>query len=352
VDNGLESYSDQNGKSPSQLLDTTLRDGSYAVDFQLEPNFVRGLLHDIDACGLDYVEIGHGIGAEAERAGHTACNIELAEWSRLANEELIQTPWGIFAQPSFTRLSTLKWMCQEGMGFVRIGMEAHKIAANLDYLETALSHCKTVFLAIMKTNNTPKPQLENIVRKVPREISGIYVVDSCGTMLPADVRSYIDIFSADFGTVGFHGHDNLGLANANSLEAIAAGARIIDGSLHGIGRGGGNAATELLAGILTKLEFGKHDFRTLSKLAEHCRDSMDVIQNDRLMQVMGGVVGVHSSLFPAVDKISEKYMVDSMELMKCASKLAMYELKEHDLYAAATKILETNCNHKSIMVNI
>lgn len=351
MDDKLNTFRDQNGKSPNQLLDTTLRDGSYAVDFQLDPSFVGGLLHDIDVCGLDFVEIGHGIGAEAERAGHTACNIELPEWCRLANEQLARTPWGIFAQPSFTRLPTLKWMCQEGMDFVRIGMEAHKIESNLDYLETALSHCNTVFLALMKTSNTPKSQLVDIVRKVPKEISGIYVVDSCGTMLPTDVRDYIEILSADFEVVGFHGHDNLGLANANSLEAIAAGARIVDGSLHGIGRGGGNAATELIAGILAKLELGKHDFRTLSKLAEYCRNAMNVVQNDRLMQIMGGVIGVHSSLFPVVDKICSEYMLDSMELMKRASEIGVYELKEHDLYAAATDIARTNSYHKTIMVN-
>ena len=339
MDHELNVSDGEHKKGKTQLLDATLRDGSYAVNFQLNPSFVEDLVNEIDGCGLDFIEIGHGVGVEAERAGYTACNIDLPEWCRISNEQLTRTPWGVFAQPSFTRLSTLNWMCREGMDFVRIGMEAHKIEANLAYLEAALSQCSTVFLTLMKTSITPKSQLAEFVRNVPKEIAGIYVVDSCGTMLPSDVRDYIDILASDFGVVGFHGHDNIGLANANSLEAIAAGAQIVDGTLHGIGRGSGNAATEIIAGILTKMELGEHDFCTLSKLADFCHSSMDIVQNERLMQVMGGVIGVHSSLFPMIDQICSEYMLDALELMKRASEMAMYELKENDLRSAALDMM-------------
>lgn len=57
------------------VLDTTVRDGSYAVNFQYTDDDVRRIVGDLDAAGIPYIEIGHGvtIGAAAAQgpAAHT-----------------------------------------------------------------------------------------------------------------------------------------------------------------------------------------------------------------------------------------------------------------------------------------
>ena len=53
--------------------------------------------------------------------------------------------------------------------------------------------------------------------------------------------------------VGVHTHNNLGMAIANVLAAIDAGAEIVDGSLRAFGAGGGNASTETLVAVFTRL---------------------------------------------------------------------------------------------------
>lgn len=52
------------------VLDTTVRDGSYAVNFQYTDDDVRRIVGDLDAAGIPYIEIGHGvtIGALRRRA--------------------------------------------------------------------------------------------------------------------------------------------------------------------------------------------------------------------------------------------------------------------------------------------
>ena len=87
-------------------------------------------------------------------------------------------------------------------------------------------------------------------------IEGVYIVDSAGGMMPNDVKKYVLAISNKIRTknfrVGFHGHNNLGLANANCISAIEAGATLDDSSLMGMGRSSGNAITEMLVPILQR----------------------------------------------------------------------------------------------------
>jgi isopropylmalate/homocitrate/citramalate synthase len=76
----------------------------------------------------------------------------------------------------------------------------------------------------------------------------VYVVDSAGALVPDGVTDRVAALVQELGDeaqVGFHAHDNLGLAVANSVLAHRAGARQLDGSLRGLGAGAGNAKTEL-----------------------------------------------------------------------------------------------------------
>jgi hypothetical protein len=73
-------------------------------------------------------------------------------------------------------------------------------------------------------------------------------------MTPDDVAAYTE--ESTFRTsvpLAFHGHDNLTLAVANCLRFVEAGGVYVDGSLAGLGRSGGNAATELLAVLLGRM---------------------------------------------------------------------------------------------------
>ena len=80
----------------------------------------------------------------------------------------------------------------------------------------------------------------------------VYVVDSAGYLLPDQVRERIRALKAIFRllNIGFHGHNNLSLAMANTLVAIEEGATRIDGSVRCLGAGAGNTQTEVLVAVL------------------------------------------------------------------------------------------------------
>ena len=84
----------------------------------------------------------------------------------------------------------------------------------------------------------------------------VYVVDSAGALVLEGVRDRVAALVAELGDdaqVGFHGHENLGLGVANSIEAVRAGAKQIDGSCRRFGAGAGNAPVEALIGVFDKI---------------------------------------------------------------------------------------------------
>ncbi|MCW3017730.1 MAG: hypothetical protein JWN10_38 [Solirubrobacterales bacterium] len=326
-------------EAPVELLETTLRDGSYAVDFQFDEKFVAELLGRLDKTPIRKIELGHGLGFEAERSGAATCNIDLRQWCEIARSELANASWGMFAQPAFSRLDTLAELCAQGMSFVRIGMEPEHVAENVGYLGRATQICQRVYLNLMKTGATPAERLPGLLSGVPADIAGVYIVDSYGSMLPDDVRRYVTIMSEHYKVLGFHGHDNLGMATANTVAAIEAGAKIVDGTLNGVGRGAGNAQIESLAGILSFAGEDRYDYQELSRLAEFCRVRLNLVPDDRNMQVLGGVIGIHSALFPLIESLCAELDTDAASLMKTAADLAHASVGSGDIRAAAERIV-------------
>ncbi|GAA2707170.1 hypothetical protein ACFY2R_03560 [Micromonospora olivasterospora] len=323
-----------------EVLDTTLREGSYVVDFQLDEKFVVDLLNRMDETPITKIEIGHGVGFEAERAGIRPCNIDLKRWCEIARAELASSEWGMFAQPEFSQLSTLRDLCDQGMSFVRIGMPAEQVPENLDYIKRAIEICGQVYLNLMKSSATSVDRMPSLLDGIPQEIAGLYIVDSYGSMLPGDIGRYIEAAKQCCSVVGFHGHDNLGMANANSLAALDSGAAIIDGTLAGIGRGAGNAETESLAGILSMVGDDVYSYQKLAKLAEFSRGGLDARPDNRNLQVLGGVIGVHSGFFPLIEEICEEFYLDPGYLMATAVELAEHSVGKNDIRAAAQLIAQ------------
>lgn len=82
----------------------------------------------------------------------------------------------------------------------------------------------------------------------------VCLFDSAGHFLPRDVAARVAAITAAVDVpVAFHGHNNLGMAVANSVAAVEAGARVIDACARGFGAGAGNTQLEVLVAVLERL---------------------------------------------------------------------------------------------------
>lgn len=117
--------------------------------------------------------------------------------------------------------------------------------------------------------------------------------------------------------VGFHAHNNLGLAIGNTLAAIEAGADQVDGCLRGLGAGAGNAPTELIAAVLDRLGINPGlDVFALMDAAEYIVAPIMPYQPipDR-DAVTIGYAGVYSTFLLHARHIAAEFGLDPRELL-------------------------------------
>jgi 4-hydroxy 2-oxovalerate aldolase len=235
------------------ILDTTIRDGSYAVHFQYNDDDLRKIVGDLDAAGIPYIEIGHGVTIGAKAAQGRAAETD-EQYFRTGRSVVRKAKLGAVIVPALVPIETVD-LAGDYLDFLRIcviATELEKVAA--PFVERAQSKGLEVSIQLVKSHLF-KPDVLARAAKQAGDIGVriVYVVDTTGTFLPEDVRRYVEgIRAASDVRVGYHGHNNLDMAVANTLEAFEAGADFLDGCLMAFGRGAGNCQLECLIAALQR----------------------------------------------------------------------------------------------------
>lgn len=240
--------------SDLEILDTTLRDGSYVIDFQFTAEDTALIASVLESAGIGLIEIAHGLGLGAAREGHGDQPSSDAEYLQAAAGVLRKARFGTFFIPGIGREDDVRLAADLGAHFVRVGTDVTDMDAGETYVKLAKELGLTVFCNLMKSYAVSPETFGQCGRKAQEFGADVLcLVDSAGGMLPQDVRLYLAA-ARDACTLalGFHGHNNLSMAVANSIEAYEAGAGILDASLQGMGRSEGNAMTEILVAVLQK----------------------------------------------------------------------------------------------------
>lgn len=160
----------------------------------------------------------------------------------------------MFCIPGIATLDHLRACADAGLQFVRIGVNVDQYALSKDFVELGKKLGLLVCTNYMKSYVLPPKEFAKLA-KISEDYGSdlVYLVDSAGGMLPEDVKAYIEaIKSAAKLPIGFHGHNNIQMAIANSLAALEAGATLVDTTLLGMGRSSGNAQTEILIPLIQR----------------------------------------------------------------------------------------------------
>ena len=323
------------------LLDCTLRDGSYVIDFQFTETDTRQIGEALDQAGFSYIEVGHGIGLGASGAGQHVAAASDKDYMSAASESIKNGKWGMFCIPGIATLDHVKLAADHGMGFIRIGTDVTKVDSAEPFVQMAKNLGIEVYANFMKSYVLPPREFGLLVKRAAgfgAEI--VYLVDSAGGMLPQEVKDYVraakDI--APDVELGFHGHNNLGLGVANSLVCLEEGVHMIDVSLQGFGRSGGNVPTEQLICVLQRLGY-ELEIAPLEimRLGESLIRPLIVQRGISSLDTVSGLALFHSSYMPAVLKEAKHHRVDPRALI--------IELCEQDRINAPKDLIEKLASH-------
>lgn len=301
------------------VADPTLRDGSHANQHQFSKEQIQKYCRAAEDAGIPLIEVGHGngIGASSLQVGMSLTSD--FEMIRIARENLTKTKLGIFMIPGFgTIKKDLRPAIDAGVDMVRIASHCTETDITERHINYVRECGKVAHGCLMSSHMATSEVLAEECRKMESYgAQGVIIMDSAGNSLPHDVTEKISEIVKNVSIpVGFHAHNNLSMAVANSIAAVEAGALIVDGTAKGFGAGAGNTPIEILVAVLEKLGYdtGIDLYKILdaSDLAEKTimngKPSIDSIS------IVSGLAGVFSAFKKHVIRISAEYKVDPRDV--------------------------------------
>jgi 2-isopropylmalate synthase len=235
-----------------QVFDTTLRDGEQAPGFSMTAAEKLRLAQQLDRLGVDIIEAGFPISSdgdfEAVRAvAGTVRRPIIAALARAIPAD-IDRAWGALQGAARPRIHVF-------LATSDIHLE-HKLRISrpqcLEQVAAAVMHARTYCDDVeFSAEDATRSDLEFLCAIAEAAVRAgattINLPDTVGYALPTDIER---IFTAvgrrigDRAVLSAHCHNDLGLAVANSLAAVQAGARQVECTINGIGERAGNASLE------------------------------------------------------------------------------------------------------------
>ncbi|MBI2842917.1 MAG: 4-hydroxy-2-oxovalerate aldolase [Armatimonadetes bacterium] len=305
-------------KSP-RIIDTTLRDGSHAMRHQFTLDQVREVTKALDEAGVHVIEVTHGDGLAGSSIQYGFSLTHEMEMIEAARSVTKNARIAVLQIPGIGTRKELTEAIDRGAQMVRIATQCTEADISEQHFGIAKEMgLEAVGFLMMAHMRSPEVLVEQAGLMESYGADCVYIVDSAGAMLPGDVVDRVHAFKDALQIpVGFHAHNNLGLAVGNTVAALEAGADWVDGTLRGLGAGAGNAATEAIVAVLDKMgsnpgldvfrlmaaaEFVVAPFMTFQPIPD--RDAIAI-----------GYAGVYSTFLLHAKRLGEKYGVDPVEIL-------------------------------------
>lgn len=324
------------------ITDVTLRDGSHPMEHQFTPQQVVAISGALARAGVPVVEVSHGDGVGGSSIQYGRSRYSEFQLMGLARQQMAQSRLAFLYVPGIATSVEMQAAQDAGGDVVRVATHC----TEADCTEEAIRIAKQrglfvvgfLMMAHMASPDTMSRQA-HLMASYGADV--VYVVDSAGALLPEQAFDRVRAVAQTIGgPVGFHGHNNLSLAVANSLAAIEAGAQWIDASLAGFGAGAGNTPLEVLVAVLQRkgLATGIDLYAVMDAAEELVWPMMPFpLRIDRDSLTIG-MAGCYSTFLVHAQHAAQRFGVDIREILVEAGRRGLVGGQEDMLIDIAYRL--------------
>lgn len=268
------------------ILDVTLRDGGYLNDFAFPLEDAQKIVSNMFRAGVRHVEVGYyrpRLGLDPMVPGPKCCrNDYLIALSRIREG----VDLFVMVHRDDVQLDDYKALVDCGIKGVRLIVSTSDVSGMEDHIGAIRA---VGLLCSVNLIRISQRTLESMIvhARLAEECGAnwLYLADSNGSMFPDRVEEiFCEIGHEIRINLGFHAHDSLRLAFANALAAVRGGARLLDSSLGGMGKGAGNLTTEIIAAYLKSRHTVSYDVTGLVALASDVVSSWIAKDHEKLCE--------------------------------------------------------------------
>ncbi|MFZ5645928.1 MAG: 2-isopropylmalate synthase [Bacillota bacterium] len=252
------------------IFDTTLRDGEQSPGVSLNVEEKLQIARQLTKLGVDVIEAGFPIASPGDFRAVQAIarevrGVTVAGLAR-AQKVDIDTAWEAVRMSDQPRIHTFLATSDVHMKY-KLNMSRDKVLENVEAaVKLARSYTPDVEFSAEDASRSDLDFLCQVIEvAIGAGATVINIPDTVGYAVPFEFAQFIrDIKNRAKGIekviLSVHCHDDLGLAVANSLAAVAAGANQVEGAINGIGERAGNASLEevIMALHTRRDQFQKH----------------------------------------------------------------------------------------------
>jgi len=325
---------------PPLFYDVTLRDGSHANQHCFDAEFCSSYIDKAYSSGLRYIEVGHGNGLGGSSL-HIGRLKDPLLWDVVTKKSSLYRDLnvGVHVIPGLATFEDLDAASEAGVTVFRVACHCTEADTTETYMEYVSQQGQEVWGLLMMAHMIKPDQLAREAKKMESYgASRIVFLDSAGAMTPSMVERITDeILSVVEVPLGFHAHNNLHAAVANSLAALSSGCDSIDACARGYGAGAGNLSLEALVALLEKDECSTGlDLKQLTELSglieKHYPSTLPVVDS---LSTATGYYGVFSGFKPKILEAAASFDVDPMDIIASLGKAQVIAGQEDQIIATA-----------------
>jgi 2-isopropylmalate synthase len=237
-----------------KIFDTTLRDGEQSPGCSMNLNEKVRMATKLEALGVDIIEAGFPIASDGDFAAvkavaATCRKVTVAALCRTAEQDVARAAEAL-AGAAHPRIHTFVATSDIHLEHKLKKTRREVLAMTREAIQQACSYAEEVeFSAEDATRSDPQYLFEVLDTAVEAGAKVLNVPDTVGYTTPVEFGGLIEEVKKRVARdrdviISVHCHNDLGLAVANSLAAIEAGARQVECTINGIGERAGNASLE------------------------------------------------------------------------------------------------------------